>query len=91
MSSNDRRTLERPAKKEAPRQSFLTGAFGGFSLVAVSHPFDLIKVRMQAASSTASPLATLRQAIGGPAGLLGLYRGVSPVLMGTPVCRLKDY
>ena len=51
----------------------------------VSHPFDLIKVRMQAAHQSQSALHTIKAAITGPQGLLGLYRGVLPVLTGTPV------
>ncbi|KAI8920418.1 mitochondrial carrier domain-containing protein [Entophlyctis helioformis] len=71
-------------------------------MVAVSHPFDLVKVRMQtagavlvdagaaaataAASSARTPTSSyqaLKHIIAAD-GLLGLYRGVTPVIIGTP-------
>ena len=66
-------------------KNFLSGAFGGVSLVAAAHPFDLVKVRMQTSSveTKASMLQTTMQIIRKD-GLIGMYRGVTPVLLGTP-------
>ena len=64
----------------------LSGASGGFTLVGVAHPFDLVKVRMQ--NSDISSKTTFIRAtmdIIKKDGFLGLYRGVKPVLIGTPI------
>ncbi|KAL2918464.1 carnitine transporter [Polyrhizophydium stewartii] len=77
--------------EQAPRpksalKSFLAGAFGGLTLVAVSHPFDLVKVRMQTGVTGTARISTLQAArrIVAADGFLGLYRGVTPVFLGTP-------
>ncbi|KAH6576479.1 hypothetical protein BASA50_006764 [Batrachochytrium salamandrivorans] len=80
MSSEERK----PSKSAL--KSFLSGACGGLTLVSVAHPFDLIKVRMQTSRAGTNHLSTFQAAKGIVAadGILGLYRGVIPVLMGTP-------
>ncbi|KAJ3100769.1 carnitine transporter [Phlyctochytrium planicorne] len=62
--------------------AFLFGAIGGICHVVVSHPFDLVKVRMQTGGFgyTSTPQATRH--ILKSEGWLGLYRGVFPVLVG---------
>jgi solute carrier family 25 carnitine/acylcarnitine transporter 20/29 len=73
-------------QKQTPLQSMLSGACGGFTLVGVAHPFDLVKVRMQnsnISSKTSFTKATMD--IIRKDGFLGLYRGVKPVLIGTPL------
>ncbi|KAJ3274191.1 hypothetical protein HK104_004154, partial [Borealophlyctis nickersoniae] len=55
-------------------------------MVGASHPFDLVKVRMQTTSSPTAYTSTLHAArtILAKDGITGLYRGVVPVLIGTP-------
>ena len=36
-----------PAKKQAPWKGFLSGSLGAMASGAVTHPIDLVKVRMQ--------------------------------------------
>ncbi|KAJ8322931.1 carnitine transporter [Batrachochytrium dendrobatidis] len=74
----------KPAKSAL--KSFLSGACGGLTLVSVAHPFDLIKVRMQTAGPNSPSMSTFQavKKIVAADGLLGLYRGVTPVLLGTP-------
>ncbi|KAJ3235909.1 carnitine transporter [Chytriomyces hyalinus] len=62
--------------------NFIFGAVGGVCNVVVSHPFDLVKVRLQ------SPQFSYRNGFHAVSQILradgpaGLYRGVSPVLIG---------
>jgi solute carrier family 25 (mitochondrial carnitine/acylcarnitine transporter), member 20/29 len=73
-------------QKQTPLQSMLSGACGGFSLVGVAHPFDLLKVRMQNSNiSSKTSFTTATMDIIRKDGFLGLYRGVKPVLIGTPL------
>ncbi len=66
--------------------TFLSGVIGGFSLVIVSHPFDLIKVKMQAdQKGQLKAWKAIQDSISGRWGIFGLYRGVTPVFMGAPV------
>ncbi|KAI9206363.1 mitochondrial carrier domain-containing protein [Polychytrium aggregatum] len=66
-------------------KSFISGAAGGVTMVAASHPFDLVKVRMQLKSDAASSSAlSVARSIVKSDGLIGLYRGAVPVLYGTP-------
>lgn len=75
-------------------KSFLAGGVGGVSAVVVGHPFDLIKVRMQAASSASngssgSVFGALRSTARRE-GIRGLYRGVSaPLVASSPVYALS--
>ncbi|KAI9004451.1 mitochondrial carrier domain-containing protein [Hyaloraphidium curvatum] len=71
-------------------KSFLSGGFGGMCLVAVGHPFDLIKVRLQtAAPGTYTGIMDVVSKAIKADGMLGLYRGVIPPLLGiTPVFAL---
>ncbi|KAI8609175.1 mitochondrial carrier domain-containing protein [Chytriomyces sp. MP71] len=65
-----------------PKGNFVFGACGGICNVLVSHPFDLVKVRLQ------SPQFGYRNSFHAISyilrsdGPLGMYRGVSPVLLG---------
>ena len=74
-------------KKEsfAGVKSFLSGGFGGMSLVAVGHPLDTIKVRLQTSSQYSGMLDCAKQTIAQD-GIKGLYRGMSAPLVGiTPI------
>ncbi|KAI8853016.1 mitochondrial carrier domain-containing protein [Chytridium lagenaria] len=64
------------------RYSFLFGAVGGICHVLVSHPFDLIKVRMQSGSFGYTSTLQASRKILAAEGWTGLYRGVLPVLAG---------
>lgn len=65
-------------------KSLLSGAIGGACLVAVGHPFDLLKVKLQ--TENHNSLVALLRAILNDHGLRGLYRGVSAPLLGvTPI------
>lgn len=62
--------------------ALLPGAIGGISLVLVGHPFDLLKVRMQALPNS-SLRSCLQSIISNPKGIIrGLYQGVTPPLIG---------
>ena len=71
-------------------KSFLSGGIGGVCAVAVGHPFDLIKVRMQTgtvggAGANASVFGALSATLRAE-GIRGLYRGVSaPLVASTPI------
>ncbi|KAK9480752.1 mitochondrial carrier domain-containing protein [Lipomyces japonicus] len=68
-------------------KSFVAGGVGGISAVLVGHPFDLIKVRMQTAEKGvySSALDVVRKTVAQD-GALGIYRGVTPPLLGvTPM------
>lgn len=74
-------------KPESALKSFLSGGVGGACCVLVGHPLDLVKVRMQTGSASASTSVigmlstTLRTE-----GIRGLYRGVSaPLTAVTPM------
>ena len=80
-----------PAASENPIvgqiKSFAAGGFGGVCAVAVGHPFDLVKVRLQTAASGTynGAMDVVRKTIAQD-GLTGLYRGVAAPLAGvTPM------
>ncbi|KAI9351275.1 mitochondrial carrier domain-containing protein [Obelidium mucronatum] len=63
-------------------ETFLFGAFGGVCNVLVSHPFDLVKTRLQSPQfGYTSSLHAMSQILKAD-GVRGMYRGVSPVLLG---------
>ncbi|KAL6454713.1 CRC1 Mitochondrial carnitine carrier [Candida maltosa Xu316] len=65
-------------------KSFAAGGFGGICAVLTGHPFDLVKVRLQTGLYNSS-VQCVKQTIAKD-GLLGLYRGVLPPLLGvTPM------
>ncbi|KAI8910216.1 mitochondrial carrier domain-containing protein [Gorgonomyces haynaldii] len=74
------------SQERSPIKSFLSGACGGLTMVLASHPFDLVKVRMQTFTSAEyqSMLGATRHILKND-GFRGLYRGVTPVLMGSPL------
>ncbi|CAP72818.1 uncharacterized protein PODANS_2_2480 [Podospora anserina S mat+] len=64
-------------------KGFVAGVFSGIAKLAVGHPFDTIKVRLQTSSSTrfSGPLACLTSTIRNE-GIFGLYKGATPPLVG---------
>ncbi|EGW34438.1 uncharacterized protein SPAPADRAFT_59867 [Spathaspora passalidarum NRRL Y-27907] len=65
-------------------KSFASGGFGGICAVLTGHPFDLVKVRLQTGLYNSS-VQCVKQTVAKD-GLLGLYRGVLPPLLGvTPM------
>ncbi|RLV91843.1 Mitochondrial carnitine carrier [Spathaspora sp. JA1] len=65
-------------------KSFAAGGFGGICAVLTGHPFDLVKVRLQTGLYNSS-VQCVKQTVAKD-GLLGLYRGVLPPLLGvTPM------
>ncbi|ODV97789.1 hypothetical protein PACTADRAFT_289 [Pachysolen tannophilus NRRL Y-2460] len=65
-------------------KSFVAGGAGGIAAVLTGHPFDLIKVRLQT-NLYSSSIDCVTQTIKND-GLVGLYRGVLPPLIGvTPM------
>ncbi|KAK9371301.1 mitochondrial carrier domain-containing protein [Lipomyces kononenkoae] len=68
-------------------KSFAAGGVGGVCAVLVGHPFDLIKVRLQTAEKGvySGALDVLKKTVAKD-GILGVYRGVTPPLLGvTPM------
>ena len=85
-----------PAKKQAPWKGFLSGSLGAMASGAVTHPIDLVKVRMQlyGQGSEASGSASKAPPLKAPPGMMrtgylvvkhegtfGLYKGLSASLM----------
>lgn len=69
-------------------KSFAAGGFGGVCAVAVGHPFDLVKVRLQtsAPGTYSGAFDVVKKTIAHDGGLRGLYRGVAAPLVGvTPM------
>lgn len=60
---------------------FVAGIFSGITKLAVGHPFDTIKVRMQTNPAYKSSLDCLMQTIRND-GVRGLYKGATPPLVG---------
>lgn len=81
--TNSSEDSENEGKEESTLKSFLAGGIGGVCTVIVGHPLDLIKVRMQTAStsgeSSGSALSILVRTFR-KEGFRGLYRGVSAPL-----------
>lgn len=66
--------------------SFVSGGFGGTCLVLVGHPFDLVKVRLQAGIQKYSSMGDGFKNIIAKDGISGLYRGMLAPLIGvTPI------
>ncbi|KAK9456728.1 mitochondrial carrier domain-containing protein [Dipodascopsis uninucleata] len=68
-------------------KSFAAGGVGGICAVLVGHPFDLIKVRLQTAEKGvySGAFDALRKTVARD-GVMGVYRGVTPPLLGvTPM------
>ncbi|KAK4191590.1 putative mitochondrial carrier protein [Podospora australis] len=64
-------------------KGFAAGVFSGIAKLAVGHPFDTIKVRLQTSppSRFSGPLQCLTQTIRNE-GLFALYKGATPPLVG---------
>ncbi|KAJ1556166.1 carnitine transporter [Cladochytrium tenue] len=99
--------MQRPTQPAPPPPTFLFGAIGGVSGVLVSHPFDLLKVRLQSglyggggggggnsgsSSSSRGGSYTRRLVAVLPRRPAALYQGVGPVLVGAaPVMGLSYF
>ena len=86
-----------PAKKQAPWKGFLSGSLGAMASGAVTHPIDLVKVRMQLygqGSEASGASAASKAPLKAPPGMMrtgylvvkhegtfGLYKGLSASLM----------
>ncbi|KAI9684368.1 MAG: carnitine transporter [Trizodia sp. TS-e1964] len=95
--------LEAPLKKELEEdavaakaatlsglRSLVAGGVGGICAVAVGHPFDLVKVRLQTAERGiyTGAIDVVRRTVAREGLARGLYAGVSAPLVGvTPICR----
>mmetsp|Transcript_18608 Transcript_18608/g.52398 ORF Transcript_18608/g.52398 Transcript_18608/m.52398 type:complete len:290 (-) Transcript_18608:34-903(-) len=67
-------------------KAFLSGGFGGSCLVAVGHPLDLIKVRLQTTTGVYKGVADCAKQTVAKDGVRGLYRGMFAPLVGvTPI------
>lgn len=77
--SNTQRELE---KGPPPRYAgFVAGVFSGITKLAVGHPFDTVKVRLQTSNQFNGPIDCVKQTIG-KEGIRGLYKGATPPLIG---------
>lgn len=65
-------------------KAFLSGGFGGVCLVAVGHPFDIVKTRTQLATTAGTNPLTVFKTILAESGPRGLFRGMSAPLAGVP-------
>ncbi|KGG50292.1 hypothetical protein DI09_164p50 [Mitosporidium daphniae] len=66
--------------------SFVSGGVGGICLVLVGHPFDLVKVRLQAGIHQYGSMGNAFNSIVTKDGILGLYRGMlAPIIGVTPI------
>jgi len=78
-------TEKKEVKKSSFVKSFISGGVGGMCLVAVGHPFDLVKVRLQTSSVYKGAMDCTRQIVAKD-GFKGLYRGMSAPITGvTPI------
>lgn len=69
-------------KGPAPRYAgFVAGVFSGVTKLAVGHPFDTVKVRLQTSAQFAGPMDCIRQTIR-KEGVRGFYKGATPPLIG---------
>ncbi|KAG0636463.1 mitochondrial carrier domain-containing protein [Tuber brumale] len=76
--------FDTPAGPEhSPYRGFVAGLFSGAAKLAVGHPFDTVKVRMQTSTSAQfkGPLDCLLKTIA-KEGSRGLYKGATPPLVG---------
>jgi len=72
-------------KETSALKSFLSGGFGGVSLVLAGHPLDLIKVRLQTSNQYSGTLDCMKSILKQD-GARGLYRGMTAPLIGvTPI------
>ncbi|ATY66515.1 Mitochondrial carrier domain [Cordyceps militaris] len=62
-------------------KGFVAGVGSGISKLAVGHPFDTVKVRLQSSDRFAGPLECVRQTVR-LEGVRGLYKGATPPLVG---------
>lgn len=70
-------------------KSFLSGGVGGMCLVAVGHPLDLVKVRLQTSTEYSGTFDCLKKTFQRD-GIRGLYRGMATPFVGvTPIFALS--
>lgn len=62
-------------------KGFVAGVFSGITKLAVGHPFDTIKVRLQTNPSYSGPIDCLVKTLKNE-GVRGLYKGATPPLVG---------
>lgn len=76
-------TVEGTDTQNKVYKGFVAGIFSGIAKLSVGHPFDTIKVRMQTSTAAqfSGPLQCLTQTVRNE-GLLALYKGASPPLVG---------
>eukprot|EP01101_Sappina_pedata_P013455 TRINITY_DN9722_c0_g1_i1.p1 TRINITY_DN9722_c0_g1~~TRINITY_DN9722_c0_g1_i1.p1 ORF type:complete len:300 (+),score=126.03 TRINITY_DN9722_c0_g1_i1:22-900(+) len=73
------------APKHSAIKSVISGGVGGMCLVAVGHPFDLVKVRLQTSTIYSGMADCVKKTIAQD-GIKGLFRGMSAPLAGvTPI------
>lgn len=101
MISSKDDPIDNGTRKFQEFKAFISGAIGGVTMVLISHPWDLIKTRMQAGSSNFSSDGNVKINAKVPTfnygstsdairqilrtdGPRGLFKGMSPVLVGTP-------
>ncbi|KAK7541568.1 mitochondrial carrier domain-containing protein [Phyllosticta citricarpa] len=78
-SSQEKKVAPAPANYKG----FVAGVFSGITKLAVGHPFDTIKVRLQTSEKSrfSGPLECLVQTVRNE-GMRGLYKGATPPLVG---------
>lgn len=62
-------------------KGFVAGIFSGMAKLAIGHPFDTIKVRLQTNDAFRGPLECLWKTVG-KEGPTALYKGATPPLLG---------
>ncbi|KAH8671140.1 carrier protein YMC2 [Xylariales sp. PMI_506] len=77
---------QKPAESSQSQKNykgFVAGVFSGIAKLAVGHPFDTVKVRLQTTDSSrfSGPLQCVAQTIRNE-GVRGLYKGATPPLVG---------
>ncbi|KAI0143888.1 mitochondrial carrier [Hypoxylon sp. NC0597] len=74
---------QKPVEASKNYKGFVAGVFSGIAKLAVGHPFDTVKVRLQTTDSTrfSGPLQCVLQTIRNE-GVRGLYKGATPPLVG---------
>jgi len=77
------RPIQEKKQNNKNYKGFVAGVFSGISKLAVGHPFDTIKVRLQTTDKSRfnGPLQCLVQTVQNE-GVRGLYKGATPPLIG---------
>ncbi|KAI0472901.1 carrier protein YMC2 [Xylariaceae sp. FL0804] len=74
---------QQPAAATGAYKGFVAGVFSGIAKLAVGHPFDTVKVRLQTTDSSRfrGPLQCVVETVRNE-GVRGLYKGATPPLVG---------